>query len=544
MPAGIGQVEDLQRGLGGTSKTISQMWKLIQKGKLEPEIQKQAHSIVLHSGSDGRSSNRALADSIFDFVKSRGLFVRDPFQIETVSTPAVMRETVSEARENGTYRGEKIFSADCDGFSIYFLSLAGAAGFQGALETTMNDPDRPDEFSHVFPALLVEGSWVAYDPSTSESFPGWRPPGPMKRWHESPIENEIGGKQWMKNTVEEINDMTGLNGTLGYGYAGGDYWGTGQPQFLQSPENQPLMLPPDPGVMSTLVPSQPEPHRASAEEIMPDNDWLYNPESPLMRGSETLAEKGESMMSLPYDQPYNYPFYETPTPGVSIRDGFPPGWPWSYQVEMKPATEEIIMDNPDPAMTADQADAVPPNLSGLGAPPSEFYSGYLTPQNVENLETQSGLGGPFGPNIPVSFGSEFYEPIMPELEEAWKAEQYISQWKKDHPDGNGKDDDDDDEGSLIADIGGMFSDIAKNLPTFGATYAESYMKQQEMELALQIQQARTEAERARAQSEYQKAMGKRYEGGDRNGNGLPSWLLPVGIGASVLLIGGMVLLKK
>ena len=562
MQDGIGQVEDLQRGIGGTSKTISKMWKLIQKGKLEPEIQKQAHSIVLHSGADGRTSNRSLADSIFNFVKRGGLFVRDPFQIETISTPEVMRETVSEARQNGTYRGDKIFSADCDGFSIYFLSIAGAAGFQGALETTMNDPDRPDEFSHVFPALLVDGSWVAYDPSTPESFPGWRPPGPMKRWHESPIESEIGGKQWIKSTVEEINNMDGLNGTLGYGYAGGDYWGSGQPQFLESPENPPLILPPDPAVMSTLVPSTPSPHRASAEEIMPDEDWLYNPNSPLMRGTETLAEKGESIMSLPFDQPYNYPYYETPTPGVSIRNGFPPGWPWSYQVEMEAASPEIIMENSDPAMTADQGDAVPPGLSGMGAPPSQFYSGYLTPKNLRNAEARSaGMGGDW---YDPSTDQTIPDPSPEEIEHlssiggqpvnweepstfsnipayaGWTPETSEEFFNKDE-----NDKDVEDEGSLIKSVGEMFEGLFSAAPAVATTYGAHYLKQQEGELALQIQQAKTEAEKARAQAEYTKAMGKRYEGGNGGSdNGVPSWLLPVGIGAGVLLIGGMWMLKK
>ncbi len=519
----IGQVEDLERGYPGTAKTISKMWKLVQKGKLDPVIQKQAHQIVLHSDVDARTSNRALADAIFSFVKGSGLFVRDPFQVETISTPEVMREAVSESKANGSYAGSKIFSADCDGYSVYFLSLAGALGFQGAFETTINDPDRPDEFSHVYPALLVDGNWIAYDASTPESNPGWRPPSPsMKRWHESPIESEIGGKQWIKNSVEEIRDMTGMSGGLGYGYGGGSYWGTGQPSFVQSPENQPLMLPPNPGESSLLVPSQPAPHRASAEVLSPDDDWLYNPESPLMRGTQSLAERSEGIMTLPMEQPYNYPYYQDPVPGVSVRDGFPPGWPWSYQVTIEPATEVEILENEDPSMTASQADALPAGMGG------DCGMGYQV--NI----------------LPPSFGPEYWEQeeIKEPLEEAWKAEQYIQQYKKDQ-EGKDTDKDDEDEGGLIKSVGEMFSGLFTTLPGVATTYGSHYLKQQEGELALQIQQAKTEAEKARANAEYQKAMGKRYEGGHGNGkNGLPSWVLPVGIGGAVLLIGGAVLLKR
>ncbi len=593
-----GNIEDLQRGDAGTAKTVAQMWKLVHKGKLDPIIQKEAHQIVLHSQADGRTSNRDLADAVFDYVKQKGVFVRDPFQVETISTPKVMREAIDDARLDGTYGGDKVFSADCDGYSVYFNSLAGALGFQSALTTVKTDPTR-DEYSHIFPTLLVDGEWVDYDPSTPESYPGWSPPTDKKRrWHESPIEEEIGSRQWIKNTVEEITNMTTMNGVgsgLGYGYGGGDYYGSGLPQSPGSPQNPPIALPPDPAVSSLLVPSQPSPHRASAEEIFPDEDWLYNPNSTLMRDNPTLAEKGENIMTLPMEQPYNYPYYQKPVPGVSIRNGFPQGWPWSYQVEIEPATEVLIMENDDPAMTATPTDALPAGVEGYQRP-DKFYSGYLTPQNVENLEARSGgMGnadrlypGYFGMRGGMGSGVDWYDPqtgtsvaphitegmtqqdlewmgytpYSPELEEhlgdqgsIW---QDLDKWYPEPTGGSSggpiggktqKELDAEDEGGLIAAVGdvfgNLFSSIGSELPALGTSYAGHYLKQQEMEMALRIQNARTEAEKARAQQEYQKAMGKRWEDGiPSQGTGLPSWVIPVGAGAVVLAVAGLAYAKS
>jgi hypothetical protein len=687
-----GTVEDLSRGYSGTAKTIETMWKLVQKGKLDPTLQKIASWIVLHSGVDARTSNRQMADAIFHWVKENGLFIRDPFQIEKLETPEEAMKSIAEAKEAGTYSGSKIFVGDCDTYSVITNSLAGILGFQTAFETTKNDPDRPDEFSHVYPALLIAGEgWVAYDASTPGSSPGWRPPSEgLERWHESPIENVIGGRKWLNDTVEEVKNMSGMNG-LGYGYAGGSYWGTGEPQYLETPDNQPLLNPPDPGSLVWMAPTQPADHAASTGDfVQPDNDWLYNPQSELMRDDRSLAERSVNIMTLPEDLPYSYPFYQKPVGGVSVQTPFPPEWPWSYQVEQLPGQQQLIAETDNPSMTATAADALDtegmagtitfdesdalarngipeavsaraypqrigpmarqnieaqmmfgqasgmvatarqraaraemmentisegimveslaategaaelelarrfgrsrgsgmygrrrgydPAASSPRAQSTQTYAQELTADMTEGMPATSGMGQGYewyDPEEGISLhtpegmspedaswmypGAVSYNPEYERLKEAAGEPTWMSQdLDKWYPEPSGgysggpiggktqKEQDDEDHSNLLDDIGNMFGGLIEKIPELGSEWGSSYLKQREMKLARDIANARTEAEKERARSEYYKSRtgSTGGGGGGSDDNGLPGWLLPVGIGAGVLLVGATVLMKK
>ena len=206
-------IERLDRGVRGTKKTLDRMHKLVELGKLDPTIQRIATWIRLGVPKDRRASTKAVIDRIFWWVKKHGVFQRDPFQIEKIEHPIVAMRPIIEARQAGTYKGPGLFVGDCDTIAgVYLASLLGALGFQYAWETAKVDPQRPDEFSHVWVAVRVNGDWYPLDPSTESATPGWRPPVAPElfaRWPERPIEDVVG------------DSMSGLNGShrgsLGHG---------------------------------------------------------------------------------------------------------------------------------------------------------------------------------------------------------------------------------------------------------------------------------------------------------------------------------------
>lgn len=195
MPKETLENERIKAGYHGTARTIERMHELAQKAKLDPTIHRIATWIRLRVPADKRGRSRQLADAIFRWVKKHGIYQRDPFQIERIEHPLASMQPVLEAKKSGAYQGNGLFIADCDTFSIWVAALGGILGYQYAFETAKTDPNRPDDFSHVWPALHVGGKWIAYDASTPQATPGWRPPvspDKLKRWPEKPIDGMRG----------------------------------------------------------------------------------------------------------------------------------------------------------------------------------------------------------------------------------------------------------------------------------------------------------------------------------------------------------------
>ncbi len=205
-------VEGLERGVVGTQATLEKMHKLVALGKLDPTFQKIATWIRLSVPTDRRGATKETADAVFNWVAAHGIFQRDPFQIEKIEHPIEAMRPIIQARAAGTYKGKGLFVGDCDTFAIVTATLLGVLGFQYAFEVAKVDADRPDEFSHVWTAALVEPNhqWYSLDASTKGAFPGWKPPvGPerLARFPEHPIETVVKGA--------DMSSWNSSNGGLG-----------------------------------------------------------------------------------------------------------------------------------------------------------------------------------------------------------------------------------------------------------------------------------------------------------------------------------------
>lgn len=318
--------EKLARGFDGTARTIERMHELVKAGKLDPTMHRIATWIRLQTG-DKRSRSRELADAIFYWVKRHGLYQRDPFQIERIEHPIASMRPIIEAKQKGIYDGRALFVGDCDLFAIWVGALGGILGYQYAFETVKLDPARPEEFSHIYPVLQVEGKWVAYDASTSKATPNWRP---------SP---EKSVTRWVEKNIEDVG-MSESNGDLfSQGMIGEElfrnYYSSSIPKHEEY--GKPYLPKINMGVMDLLPPPQPMKKKADVAKRKGREAALLQPQ-PSLSPSERIPMDSKGFGY--------YPKYRDVIPGVHAEQTTPPGWPWVRQVryvygegpEMLPAT--------------------------------------------------------------------------------------------------------------------------------------------------------------------------------------------------------------
>lgn len=147
-------------GWQGTKETVAAMHQLIDMGKTDLTIQKIADMIV--KGCKDRDYDTQ-AQAIYDFVKGYIRFQRDPMGVEMVQEPIVTM-------------GRK--AGDCDDHTTINCALLGSIGFPYAIKTIKADLTRPEEFSHVYAIVFINGKgWTGFDTSVGTSYYGWEPPG-------------------------------------------------------------------------------------------------------------------------------------------------------------------------------------------------------------------------------------------------------------------------------------------------------------------------------------------------------------------------------
>ena len=435
-------VESLDRGVSGTSATLEKMHKLVALGKLDPTIQKIATWIRMSVPQDKRGKTTETADAIFDWTRDHGIFQSDPFQIEKIEHPIEAMRAVIQNRQNGSYTGPGLFIGDCDTYAVFVAALGGVLGFQYAFETAKVDVSRPDEYSHVWTSLLVDGNWYPLDSSTQGAYPGWRPPvAPdlLARWPEHPIEGVIRG-----------SDMNSFNRGLGDNQASPladvdaaypkDYISYGIPKDFGS---GPGLIPEGNFDDLQLLP----PHETQIPDADLQSDMHLLKAAPLVNPSERI----QSIDGQPDD--HGNPYYNTKggvPPYYKVQSQFyPPGSRWNgqighdivryvktgpyVQVKSAESPERQVRTNMGQPMTIRRRSVmVTPRqipygaMEGMGAidPVTGIMTLDDTPTDVPSVPTPSqgadpaGEAGPAAPPSTVGPMVTSYSQIMPKPTQA------------------------------------------------------------------------------------------------------------------------------
>lgn len=164
--SGVGyQATTISGGDAGTRQTVERMIKLAQEGAAHPGIREASERAVRLAGvapKDTMGEFRAL----YDYVRANVRYVLDPRDVERIAHPAY----------NLFVSGQ----GDCDEMQTVLASMAGAIGHGAAFRTVKADPQRPDEYSHVYTLLGLRGpqgvQWIPADVTQQGVSLGWEPP--------------------------------------------------------------------------------------------------------------------------------------------------------------------------------------------------------------------------------------------------------------------------------------------------------------------------------------------------------------------------------
>jgi hypothetical protein len=160
------QLEGIPAGEGGTLATLERMRDLVlgEEGAHNAEVRFLAQRIV---DGVGNKDYEGEARAIFQFMREHVRYTLDPRGLEWVQTPWFTLLVQGQG--------------DCDDHSTAACALAAALGHGCAFRTVKGDPDRPDEWSHVYPVIGVRKNgkdlWLPVDSTEKHAEFGQDPPG-------------------------------------------------------------------------------------------------------------------------------------------------------------------------------------------------------------------------------------------------------------------------------------------------------------------------------------------------------------------------------
>ena len=163
------QTTRLPGGDAGTAKTVGWMRRLIHQGSKSREIRETAANLAMrHSTDQGKIG------SIFEFVRSKMKYVRDPLHQEMLA---------GTDYHMGTMAAEGYARGDCDDHTIMLGAMLESIGYPTRITTARMKPGANGSFDHVYLEVNDRTGWVPLDPSNKQREAGEAPPANrLRRW--------------------------------------------------------------------------------------------------------------------------------------------------------------------------------------------------------------------------------------------------------------------------------------------------------------------------------------------------------------------------
>lgn len=145
----------IPNGVNGVRATLNLMVRLVHAGRKEPAVIALAEQITRTCPN----SVKAQVTALFHWVKANVRYVRDPRDVEKISTAE---------------RLLRVRVGDCDDMAVLLASLLESVGNRTRFVALGFDGG---EYSHVVSEVRLGNAWVMLDPTVPVSTVGWIPPG-------------------------------------------------------------------------------------------------------------------------------------------------------------------------------------------------------------------------------------------------------------------------------------------------------------------------------------------------------------------------------
>ena len=155
-------------GDAGTARTVGAMRQLIHQGSKTPAIREMAANIAMHQSTD-----QGKIGAIFDFVRTKMKYVRDPLHQEMVAGAPYHMESMGQL---GYARG------DCDDHTVLLGAMLESVGYPTRITTARIKPGN-GSFDHVYLEVNDRTGWIPLDASNKRREAGEAPPSNrIRRW--------------------------------------------------------------------------------------------------------------------------------------------------------------------------------------------------------------------------------------------------------------------------------------------------------------------------------------------------------------------------
>jgi transglutaminase-like putative cysteine protease len=144
------------------------MRQLIRQGGKSQEIREMAANLAMHHDTD-----QGKIGAIFDFVKAKMKYVRDPLNQELVAGAPYHYNTLASL---GYARG------DCDDHTVMLGAMLESVGYPTRIATARMKPGG-GSYDHVYLEVHDRTGWIPLDASNKKRSAGDVPPSNrLRRW--------------------------------------------------------------------------------------------------------------------------------------------------------------------------------------------------------------------------------------------------------------------------------------------------------------------------------------------------------------------------
>ena len=155
---------ELSEGDHGISQTLKRMKKLALEGSRHPDVWRISRQLVGTKHPNGKAKVRDQVEEarrLLKYIQTNIRWTPDIGDAETLAAP---------------HRTLEVGAGDCDDVSILLAAMATSLAIPNRLKAIAADSRFPQEYTHVYNELKLNGRWVAAEPSIEGKALGWESP--------------------------------------------------------------------------------------------------------------------------------------------------------------------------------------------------------------------------------------------------------------------------------------------------------------------------------------------------------------------------------